>query len=104
MAFGEVGAFGALRLDDTLDEADAGETKLNVANVSSAGALDVYITEADVDLDDTTPVLSGVGAAFASVSVDSGTFRLRVTAAGDTCDVRLDIARFDAARTAASPR
>jgi hypothetical protein len=41
VAYGEVGAFGALRLDDTQDEADAGETKLSVANVSSAGALDV---------------------------------------------------------------
>jgi hypothetical protein len=94
VAFGEVGAFGALRLDDTLDEADAGETRLNVANVSTAGPVDVYITAADVDLDDTTPVLSSVGAGFAQVSVDSGTFRLRVTAAGDSADIRLDIASF----------
>lgn len=94
VAYGEVGAFGALRLDDTLDEADAGETRLNVANVSSAGAVDVYITDTDVDLDDTTPVLSSVGPAFAAVSVDSGTQRLRVTAAGDPADVRLDVAGF----------
>jgi hypothetical protein len=94
VAFGEVGAFGALRLDDTLDEADAGETRLNVANVSTAGAVDVYITDTDVDLDDTTPVLSSVGPAFAQVSVDSGTYRLRVTAAGDTADIRLDMASF----------
>ena len=63
VAYGEVGGFGALRIDDTLDEADAGESKLSVANVSSAGALDVYLTDAGTDLDDTTPVLSGVGAA-----------------------------------------
>jgi hypothetical protein len=94
VAFGEVGAFGALRLDDTLDEADAGETRLNVANVSTAGPVDVYITDASVDLDDTTPVLSSVGAAFAQVSVDSGTYRLRVTAAGDSADIRLDMASF----------
>jgi hypothetical protein len=94
VAYGEVGAFGALRLDDTADEADAGETKLSVANVSAAGALDVYITDTDVDLDDTTPVLSAVGASFSGVSVDSGTFRLRVTAAGDSSDVRLDVAAF----------
>jgi uncharacterized protein DUF4397 len=94
VAFGEVGAFGALKLDDTQDDADAGETKLSVANLSSAGALDVYITAADVDLDDTTPVVSSVGAGFASIAVDSGTFRLRVTAAGDTADVRLDIPGF----------
>jgi hypothetical protein len=94
VAFGEVGAFGALRLDDTQDEADAGETRIDVANLSSAGNLDVYITEASVDLDDTTPVISGVGPAFSTIAVDSGTYRLRVTASGDTGDVRLDIANF----------
>lgn len=95
VAYGEVGAFGALRIDDTLDEADAGETRLSVANVSTAGALDVYITDTDTALDDTTPVLSGVGAALASFSTDSGSYRLRVTASGDNTDVRLDIASFE---------
>jgi hypothetical protein len=94
IAYGEVGQFGALLLDDTQDAADSGETKLSVANLSSAGNLDVYITAADVDLDDTTPVVSGVGASFSNISVDSGTFRLRVTASGDTSDVRLDISSF----------
>ncbi len=94
VAYGDVGNFGALRIDDTLDEADAGDSKLNVANVSSAGALDVYLTDATTDLDDTTPVLSGVGAALSLVIADSGSFRLRVTASGDTSDVRLDIPNF----------
>ncbi|HKW84717.1 MAG TPA: DUF4397 domain-containing protein [Burkholderiaceae bacterium] len=94
VAFGEVGAFGALRLDDTQDDADSGETKLSVANLSSAGSLDVYITDADVDLPDTTPVVSSVSSTFSSISVDSGTFRLRVTAAGDSSDVRLDVSNF----------
>lgn len=95
VAFGEVGAFGALRIDDTQDDADAGETKLSVANVSTAGGLDVYITDTDTELDDTTPVLSGVGASLVSFSTDSGTFRLRVTASGDNSDVRLDIGAFE---------
>jgi len=95
VAYGEVGAFGALRIDDTLDEADAGETKLSVANVSSAGALDIYITDSDTELDDTTPVLSAVGAGLVALSTDSGTYRLRVTASGDNTDVRLDIAAFE---------
>jgi hypothetical protein len=94
VAYGEVGNFGALRIDDTLDAADAGDSKLSVANVSSAGALDVYLTEAGTDLDDTTPVLSGVGAGLSLVVADSGTFRLRVTASGDTSDVRLDVPNF----------
>ena len=94
VAYGEVGNFGALRIDDTLDEADAGDSKLNVANVSSAGSLDIYLTDATTDLDDTTPVLSGVGAALSLVVADSGSFRLRVTASGDTADVRLDVPNF----------
>ena len=94
VAYGEVGNFGALRIDDTLDAADAGDSKLSVANVSSAGALDVYLTDATTDLDDTTPVLSSVGAALSLVIADSGSFRLRVTAAGDTSDVRLDVPNF----------
>jgi len=94
VAFGEVGAFGALKIDDTQDDADAGSNKLSVANVSTSGALDIYITDADTSLDDTTPVLSGVGASLASFSTDSGTFRLRVTASGDNSDVRLDIPDF----------
>ena len=94
VAYGEVGNFGALRIDDTLDEADASESKLNVANVSSAGSLDVYLTDSTTDLDDTTPVLSGVGASLAGLVADSGTFRLRVTATGDTSDVRLDVPAF----------
>jgi hypothetical protein len=94
VAYGDVGNFGALRIDDTLDEADAGDSKLGVANVSSAGALDVYLTDATTDLDDTTPVLSSVGASLSQLVTDSGTFRLRVTASGDTADVRLDIPNF----------
>jgi hypothetical protein len=94
VAYGDVGNFGALRIDDTLDAADAGDSKLSVANVSSAGALDVYLTDATTDLDDTTPVLSNVGASLSLLVADSGTFRLRVTASGDTADVRLDIPAF----------
>jgi hypothetical protein len=94
VAYGDVGNFGALRIDDTLDEADAGESKLSVANVSSAGSLDVYLTDSTTDLDDTTPVLSGVGVSLAGLVADSGTFRLRITAAGDTSDVRLDVPAF----------
>lgn len=94
VAYGEIGQFGALRIDESLDEADAGEHKLNVANVSAAGLLDLYLTDTATALDDTTPVLSGIGAALAQVSADSGTYRLRITASGDTADVRLDIASF----------
>ena len=94
VAFGEVGQFGALRIDESLDPADAGENRLHVANVSAAGGLDIYLTDANTDLDDTTPVLSGVTAQLNTVIADSGTFRLRAVASGDTSDVRLDIPDF----------
>ncbi len=94
VAYGEVGQFGALRIDESLDEADAGEHTLHIANVSTAGPLDIYLTDASTDLDDTTPVLSNASSSLASLSVDSGTYRLRATAPGDTDDVRLDVASF----------
>jgi hypothetical protein len=94
IAYGEVGQFGAMRVDESLDDADPGEHKLHVANVSSAGALDIYLTAPDTNLDDTTPVLSGVGASLTQLTADSGTYRLRATAANDTDDVRLDIPGF----------
>ena len=94
IAFGDVGQFGALRVDESLDDADPGEHKLHVANVSSAGALDVYLTDEATDLDDTTPVLSAVSASVTQLIADSGTYRLRATAANDTDDVRLDISNF----------
>lgn len=97
IAYGEVGAFGALRIDDSQDEPDAGENKLTITNVSTAGALDVYLTDTDTDLDDTTPVMSSVSAGLDAFSTDSGTFRLRVTAAGDNTDVRLDVPAFQLA-------
>ena len=86
-----IAGLAPMRPDNPLRSASSADS---VANVSSAGALDVYLTDATTDLDDTTPVLSGVSAALAQVSADSGTFRLRVTASGDTSDVRLDIPNF----------
>lgn len=94
VAYGEVGQFGAIRIDESLDDSDAGENTLHVANVSPAGSLDLYLTDANTDLDDTTPVLSSISSALSTVIADSGTFRLRVTATGDTSDVRLDIPNF----------
>jgi uncharacterized protein DUF4397 len=94
VAYGEVGQFGALKVDESLDDADPGEHTLHIANVSSAGALDIYLTDANTDLDDTTPVMSSVGAGLQTLSADSGTYRLRATAANDTDDVRLDIPAF----------
>jgi hypothetical protein len=57
-------------------------------------SLDVYLTNTSATLDDASPVFSGVasGAAAGDATIDSGSYRLRVTAAGDKTDLRLDVA------------
>jgi hypothetical protein len=94
VAFGWEGALKSTIMTDDEDAADSGKTKVNVLNEAlDAGELDVYLTGADDSLDSSTPVASGVDAGSPSgfSSVSSGTYRLRVTAAGDTTDVRLDV-------------
>jgi hypothetical protein len=94
VAFGDVGAFGAFRIDDTIDQPDAGKARINVINISSAGALDFYLTAPDVNLIDTTPTLYSVAGDLNMAEVAPGTYRLRATAAGDSTDVRLDLMSF----------
>ncbi|MGM9487716.1 DUF4397 domain-containing protein [Ideonella sp. YS5] len=94
VAFGWEGALRSAILTDDENAADSGKTKVNVLNEAmDAGELDVYLTGTDDSLDSSTPVASGVdgGSSSGFNSVTSGTYRLRVTAAGDTTDVRLDV-------------
>jgi hypothetical protein len=62
-----------------------------VHGAPSVGAVDVYVTEPSVDITTVTPTLTNV--AFADVSnyltLDEGTYRIRVTAIGGT-DPALD--------------
>jgi hypothetical protein len=53
----------------------------------------VYLTESSVSLDDATPVVAGVAAGANSgvATIDSGAYRLRVTGAGASDDLRLDV-------------
>jgi hypothetical protein len=94
VAYGDVGAFGAFRIDDTIDPPDAGKGRINVINISSAGSLDFYLTAPDVNLIDTTPTLYSVDNGLTMAEVAPGNYRLRATAAGDTTDVRLDLMSF----------
>jgi hypothetical protein len=58
--------------------------------------VNVYLTEEAVDLGDAEPIVSAVGAGTVGTapSVTSGTYRLRVTAAGDIDDVRFDVSNI----------
>jgi hypothetical protein len=94
VAYGSSGSFNTIRVDEDLDEPDENLTTLTIVNTSEAGSLDVYLTDASVSLDDASPQFGGVAAGQISspLNIDSGTYRLRVTAGGDTADLRLDVA------------
>lgn len=94
LAYGTVGALRQVLLDDNQNEPDANKTSLRVLNAApDAGALDVYLTGSDELLANAVPLEPA--AAYGTVSpwrsVASTGWRLRVTAANNRADVRLDI-------------
>lgn len=94
VTYGRTGNFGQLEIDEDQDEADSDEAKLLLLNTATdAGAVDVYLTGASDALSDASPVVSdlAVGTTSGYITVDSGTYRLRVTAASSISDVRLDV-------------
>lgn len=94
VAYGSNGHFAALKIAEDVKDADDKKTTVTVLNTAEAGALDVYFTDASVDLGDATPQLGSItsGSISSSATLDSGTYRLRVTGAGDKTDIRLDVA------------
>ena len=94
VAYGWEGSLKSVSISEDVDAADSGKTSVSVLNTSTdAGDLDFYLTGQDDSLDASTPVRSSVsgGSRSSFSTVTSGTYRLRVTAAGDTSDVRLDV-------------
>lgn len=94
LAFGAEGALRQLQLDDNLREPEDGRTLLRVVNAApDAGSLDVYLTGSDEPLAQAVPVRAGVdyGSDGAPITVNSATWRLRVTVAGNKADLRLDL-------------
>jgi len=93
VAFGTAGHFAALQIDDDVAPPDSGRVKVQVLNTAEAGSLDVYLTESTVSLDDATPVAASVvaGASSGVSTIDSGDYRLRVTGASSSDDLRLDV-------------
>lgn len=93
IAFGSTGRFSAVQVSDDVTAPDGGLVKVQLLNAAEAGTLDVYLTESSVSLDDATPVFSAVAPAGtgALTTIDSGDYRLRVTGASDSDDLRLDV-------------
>lgn len=94
LAWGPVGKLGWQLLDENTSDPKDDKTKVRVFNgATDAGALDVYITAADDTLADSVAMQSSaaVGTLNEFVTIDKGTWRVRVTAAGSKTDVRLDV-------------
>ncbi|MDH5339401.1 MAG: DUF4397 domain-containing protein [Rubrivivax sp.] len=97
LAYGWEGALKVIQLNDN-DSAPAGtsEVKLRVLNAApDAGTLDVYVTGEGDALQDSAPVVANVGGGTGSgyVTLQAGTYRVRVTASGDISDIRMDVSQ-----------
>ncbi len=87
----------ALYLSDDEDgPSSSNDNRFRVFNTSSeTGTVDIYLTEANTDLETVVPdVQAGLESMTAFSDLRSGTYRLRVTALNDKTDVRLDIPNF----------
>jgi hypothetical protein len=90
IAYGSSGNFNVLSIGEDVDEPDAGDTYVQVFNAAEAvGALDIYFTDPEDSLDNVSPNFAGVGSS--GGTVDSGTYRLRITGSNDIEDIRLDV-------------
>lgn len=94
IAYGSAGSLQTTLLQEDQEAPASGKSKLLVLNLApDAGSMDVYVTGANETLDTASTVAAGIAAGSGSgyVSLNSGTFRVRLTAAGSKSDVRLDI-------------
>mgnify|MGYP003353074679 FL=1 len=94
IAYGWAGSLKTTLLQEDQDAADSGKASLLVLNLApDAGALDVYVTAADDSLTDSTALASAIsgGAGSGYNTLNSGTYRIRVTGYNSKTDVRLDI-------------
>ncbi|HEY2976884.1 MAG TPA: DUF4397 domain-containing protein [Burkholderiaceae bacterium] len=94
LAYERYGAIKAVQITENQSAPSSGAASVNFYNLATdAGALDVYVTDPSASLTGATATKSGITAGNGSgyVEIGAGTYRIRVTAAGDKTDVRLDI-------------
>lgn len=94
IAYGSAGSVRTTLLQEDQEAPVSGKSKLLVLNLApDAGAMDVYVTGADESLDSASTVASGIatGSGSGYITLNSGTFRVRLTAASTKSDLRLDI-------------
>jgi len=86
--------FATLPEDENTDNIGTGNSRIRVYNATTdSGSLDVYLTQNIDDLANATVTASATASAALSgyKELSAGTYRLRVTTAGDNTDVRLDV-------------
>jgi hypothetical protein len=93
IGFGSSGNFSDLKINEDQGDPDSGFSSVQVYNTAEAGSLDVYLTDPSASLNDASPTFSGVasGSVSSAATINYGTYRLRVTAAGDKTDLRIDV-------------
>jgi hypothetical protein len=94
LAYGALGALKQVQLDDNGSAPDAGQTYLRVINAApDAGSLDVFITATSDSLNASVAVQPAAtfGVLGNPLTINSGTWRLRVTGANAKSDLRLDL-------------
>lgn len=93
VAYGSSGNFSTLKISEDVGAQGSGKSGVQMLNVAEAGALDVYLTDSTTSLSDVSPTFSSIasGASATNTSLDYGTYRLRVTGAGNSSDLRLDV-------------
>jgi hypothetical protein len=94
LAYGAQGSLAQVLLDENSNEPDTGKTLLRVVNAApDAGSLDVYVTASGDALTTSVPLQSAAakGSVGSYSTVNSATWRVRVTAAGSKDDLRLDL-------------
>ncbi len=94
IAYGWSGGLKTSIIEEEEEVPDAGKHKLLFMNLApDAGSLDVYVTLNEDSLDNASAMASSIGGGGTSSynKINSGTYRIRITGAGDRSDVRLDI-------------
>jgi hypothetical protein len=95
VTYGNVGKFGSLEILEDQDAPASLYTKVELLDAAlDAGNVDVYIIDPSVSITNASPTFANVaggsiaGAGFATIN--SGTYRIYVTATGSQTDIRLD--------------
>lgn len=94
IAYGWAGAVYTTLLQEDQEAAASGKSKLLVMNLApDAGALDIYLSVVGDSLDNESAVASNVLGGYSSAfnTINSGSYRVRVTSAGKKSELRLDI-------------